>query len=86
MLVRITGNDRAQMEYRNYETEIVLKQGIELVGWSESYGPLVNASQLASNVQMLQSVLNDISKGVIRFVALSEVEKRKRRALYNEKV
>ena len=86
LLRQITGNERALMEYKNYESEIVAKQGIELIGWVEKYGPIVNTSQLAHNVRMLQAILDDLNRGLIKFVRLSRAEMQRRLEVHQNKI
>ena len=67
------------MSYKNYEKEITIDQGVELVGWLGKHGPLVNTAQLTSSIKTLQAIMHDIDRDEIRFVRLlpAEIERRR---------
>lgn len=72
------------MQYIRYEEEIVLKLGIELVGWM--YDKIVNPSQLSSALEPLSTLRNALRDGQCKFVRLSPPEIKQRIAAYQEKL
>ncbi|KAH9929137.1 hypothetical protein B0H21DRAFT_826223 [Amylocystis lapponica] len=73
MLVNITGKKKAQMNYVNYEKEIVLKYGVELHGWTHE--KFANPSNLSTSVSPLRILLDAIEQGECRFVRLTATER-----------
>ena len=72
------------MQYIRYEEDIVLKKGVELVGWT--YEKIINPSSLSSAVQPLRNLRDAIKDKRCRFVRLSAQELSARVAAYQEKV
>ncbi|OCH84194.1 hypothetical protein OBBRIDRAFT_839892 [Obba rivulosa] len=61
MLVEITGNLKAIMNYVNYEKDIVLRYGIELQGWTHE--KFVNPSDLSMSLPPLEKLHAAIKSG-----------------------
>ena len=83
-IAEITGDDTATMQYIHYEEDIVLKKGVELVGWT--YEKIINPSSLSSAVQPLRNLHDVIKDKRCRFVRLSAQELSARVVAYQEKV
>jgi hypothetical protein len=54
MVVEISGNPKAVMQYVNYEEDIVLHYGVVLEGWT--HDKFVNPSKLSSTLPPLQKL------------------------------
>jgi hypothetical protein len=79
-VVSITGNPKAVMQYANYEEAIVLKYGIELIGWT--HDKFSNPSELSNALEPLRTLLEALNNQSCKFVKLSFSEHRAREAKY----
>jgi hypothetical protein len=84
LLVEITGNPKAVMQYSRYEEDIVQRYGIVLEGWT--YENLVNPSELSSSLPPLTILLEALKSGDCKFVKLSAAERKEREAAYQAKI
>jgi hypothetical protein len=84
VVVEITGNPNAVMQYVNYEEAIVQRYGIELQGWT--YKKLVNPSELSTAVGPLQRLLDAIKGGDCKFIKLTAEERWKCLEAYKKKI
>jgi hypothetical protein len=84
MLVEITGNSRAIMQYARYEEDIVQRYGIELQGWT--YETIINPSLVSSSLPPLRALMDALTAGTCKFVKLSASEKKEREAAYMAKI
>lgn len=84
LLVEITGNPNAVMHYVRFEEDIVLRYGIDLVGYT--YEKLVNPSLLSTSILPLKGLLDALENGTCKFVKLSAQERKKRQDTYNLKL
>jgi hypothetical protein len=84
MLVEITGNSKAIMQYVRYEEEIVQHYGIELQGWT--YEKIINPSLFSSSLPPLRALMDALTAGTCKFVKLSASEKKEREAAYMTKI
>jgi hypothetical protein len=84
ILVKITGNSNAVMQYINYEEAIIQRYGIELQGWT--YEKFVNPSELSTSLPLLRKLLNAIDNGDCKFVKLTAEETSKRLETYKKRV
>ncbi|KAF8506422.1 hypothetical protein BU17DRAFT_100793 [Hysterangium stoloniferum] len=75
-LSEITGLDNVQMQYLNYEWDIVQHFGVELVGWTAEF---VNLSQLSNALAPLQELADALEAGTCKFVQLTTAECRPRK-------
>lgn len=82
-LVDITGNPKAVMQYTRYEEDIVLRYGVELVGWT--YENFVNPSELSTSLGPLTTLFNALKSGECKFIKLSLTELREREAKHRAK-
>ncbi|KAI0629627.1 hypothetical protein C8Q77DRAFT_1161207 [Trametes polyzona] len=64
MLCTETGNKKAVMNYVNHELNVVLRYGVELVGYHASF---VNPSSLTSSLPTLRNLLAAIDDGTCHF-------------------
>jgi hypothetical protein len=72
------------MQYQNYETEIVIQHGVQLVGWTNTkWAP---PGELSSALPALQQLLTAIETKACKFVKLTEAERKAREAEYSRKV
>ncbi|KAJ6464982.1 hypothetical protein C8R45DRAFT_755796, partial [Mycena sanguinolenta] len=60
------------MAYVNYVEDIVLKYGIELIGWTPD--KWCNPSELTTSLPVLRMLLNAIKNGDCKFQRLSSSE------------
>ncbi|KAF8512929.1 hypothetical protein BU17DRAFT_95798 [Hysterangium stoloniferum] len=74
-LSEITGLDNVQMQYSNYERDIVQHFGVELVGWTAEF---INPSQLSNALAPLQELADTLEAGTCKFVWLTTAECRVR--------
>jgi hypothetical protein len=84
MLVEITGNSKAVMQYERYDEEIVQRYGIELQGWT--YEKIINPSLVSSSLPPLRALMDALMEGKCKFVKLSASEKKQREAAYMAKI
>ncbi|OBZ67744.1 hypothetical protein A0H81_12133 [Grifola frondosa] len=84
LLCEITGNPKATMNYVNYERDIVLHYGIQLVGWTAD--KFSNPSELSNSLGPLQKLKNALENGDCRFERLSTTELAERQKKFDEKV
>ncbi|KAJ7473509.1 hypothetical protein FB451DRAFT_1558700 [Mycena latifolia] len=82
LLVTITQNSDAVMQYVNYEEDIVHRYGIELVGWTPD--KWCNPSDLTSSLTVLRELLDALKSGDCKFVKLSVEELKERITDYKE--
>ncbi|KAJ6591775.1 hypothetical protein DFH09DRAFT_1073634 [Mycena vulgaris] len=76
-LVEVSGNLNAAMAYVNYEANIVLKHGVELVGWTAD--KFCSPSELTSSLPILRKLLNALESGDCMFVKLGPAELKQRK-------
>ncbi|GBE84240.1 hypothetical protein SCP_0602180 [Sparassis crispa] len=84
MLVEITRNSKAVMNYVNYERDIVLKYGITLQGWTHE--KWANPSDLSTSPPPLRTLLAALESGTCKFEQLTSEELKKRTEEYDQKV
>ncbi|KAJ7190069.1 hypothetical protein GGX14DRAFT_580167 [Mycena pura] len=73
-LMSITGKSDIRMDYIYHEESIVLKYGVELVGWTcERF---VNPSELSSSVTVLTTLCDALRDGECKWVKLTPAERR----------
>ncbi|OBZ65923.1 hypothetical protein A0H81_14083 [Grifola frondosa] len=84
MLVDITGNEKAVMNYVSYERDIVLLYGIELVGWTMD--KWANPSDLSNSIPPLQKLYSALESGQCHFVRVGMTDLNERRKAYDAKV
>jgi hypothetical protein len=72
------------MQYVNYETNIVIRYGVELVGWT--HPKWANPSELSTSLGPLQVLLDAIDSGSCKFVKLTRDQQKQREAAYNAKL
>jgi len=73
--VEITGDEKALMQYANYEELVIQKYGVELQGWT--FEKLVNPSLLSTSLPGLRRLLDAINNGDCKFTKLSPLEVKK---------
>ncbi|OSC96263.1 hypothetical protein PYCCODRAFT_1429195 [Trametes coccinea BRFM310] len=83
MLCTETGNKKAVMNYVNHEKDVVLRYGVELVGYHPSF---VNPSSLTSSLPTLRNLLAAIDDGTCHFRRVPPNELRKREQDHDAKV
>ncbi|PPQ82115.1 hypothetical protein CVT25_014277 [Psilocybe cyanescens] len=83
-LEEITGNPHTVMHYLCFEEDIVLRYGIDLVGYT--YKKLMNPSDLSTSLPLLKALLDALENGTCKFVKLSAQELKKRQDAYNTKL
>lgn len=83
MLATITGNPKARMAYEHYMDDIVLKYGVELVGWDFK---MANPSELSSALGPLQEQRRKIENRECKFIKLSSEELRRKQADYDAEI
>ncbi|KAJ6455347.1 hypothetical protein C8R45DRAFT_1187918, partial [Mycena sanguinolenta] len=84
LLATITGNSNIRMDYIYFEESIVLKYGIDIVGWTCSR--FVNPSDLSSSLSVLTTLRDAIRDGVCKFVKLTPAERKARREKWDADV
>ncbi|KAF7341569.1 hypothetical protein MSAN_02053800 [Mycena sanguinolenta] len=84
LLVAITGNPNIRMDYIYFEECIVLKYGIDIVGWT--CARFVNPSDLSSSLTVLTTLRDAIRDGTCKFVKLTAAERKARREKWNADV
>jgi hypothetical protein len=84
MVVEITGNPKAIMQYVNYEEDIILCYGVVLEGWTHE--KFVNPSELSSALPPLQKLMEALKAGTCKFVKLSSAKQKKREAERKKKL
>ncbi|THG93298.1 hypothetical protein EW026_g7903 [Hermanssonia centrifuga] len=72
LLVEISGNEHANMQYLNYERDIVQKYHIKMVGWTHE--KFVNVSELGNSLEPLEKLWNALKNGTCKFVKISSTE------------
>ncbi len=72
------------MQYANYEEAIVLKYGIEMVGWTHE--KFCNPSELSNSLEPLRTLLEALNTQTCKFARLSPAERRAREAKYKADV
>lgn len=72
------------MQYTNYEADIVIKYGIELVGWT--HDKFCNPSELSNSLEPLRTLLDALNNQMCKFVKLSPQDRRTREAKYQADV
>ena len=77
--MEITGDEKALMQYANYEELIVQKYEIELQGWT--FEKLANPSLLSTSLPGLRRLLDAINNGDCKFTKLSPLEVKNRHEL-----
>jgi hypothetical protein len=86
MIVNITGDAKAMMQYDRYEKLLVVEKGIQLANWPDDV-PFVNASEIGS-LQTLRRLLKALTledeTERCRWVHLSEEEWEARKTAYYE--
>ncbi|KAJ7506452.1 hypothetical protein B0H11DRAFT_1657605, partial [Mycena galericulata] len=65
------------MDYTYHEESIVLKHGVELVGWTADR--FVNPSELSSSLAVLTTLRDAIKNGDCKWVRLEPAERRARK-------
>ncbi|EPS96917.1 hypothetical protein FOMPIDRAFT_1129521, partial [Fomitopsis schrenkii] len=83
-LAEITKSKKVQMSYKNFERDIVVEYGIDIVGWT--HPTWKDPSKLSTSLPALQTLLDALNSGACRFVRLSKPEHAKRKAAHEAKV
>ena len=83
-VVTVTRDPNAQMQYKNFERDIVVEYGVDLVGWT--HPSFKCPAKLSTSLPPLQTLLDALESGACRFVRLSKPERTRRRAEYQRKV
>jgi hypothetical protein len=83
-LADATGSNTVQMQYEHYETQIVHKHGIELVGWTAE--KFVQPGNLSSLIEGLQELRDALQNGSCRWRKLTSLEKKARIDEYHARV
>jgi len=83
--VEITGNPQAVMHWTHFEEDVVLRYGIDLVGYTP-YEKLQNPSELSTSIPPLQALLTALETGACKFVKLSSDELKKREESHSAKL
>jgi hypothetical protein len=83
-LSEITRSETIEMQYEDYQRGIVLKHGVELIGWTADQ--FVNPSQLSSALGPLRTLRDALISGTCKFQKLSPEERAERQKLYEAKV
>ncbi|KAJ3501325.1 hypothetical protein NLJ89_g9385 [Agrocybe chaxingu] len=84
MLMDITDNEQATMQYVNYEELVVQRYSVELVGWTcEKF---INPSELSTSLPPLRRLLDAINNQECKFVKLTPLQLKKRRAEQQKKI
>ncbi|EPS95022.1 hypothetical protein FOMPIDRAFT_37516, partial [Fomitopsis schrenkii] len=83
-LAEITKSKKVQMSYKNFERDIVVEYGINIVGWS--HPTWKDPSKLSTSLPALQTLLDALNSGACHFVRLSKPEHAKRKAAHEAKV
>ncbi|THG93050.1 hypothetical protein EW026_g8073 [Hermanssonia centrifuga] len=72
LLVEITGNPSAQMQYVNYERDIVQRYHVKMVGWTHE--KFVNVSDLGNSLELLETLWSALRNGKCKFIKISAAE------------
>ncbi|TFY50860.1 hypothetical protein EVJ58_g10858, partial [Rhodofomes roseus] len=84
LLVAITKDSKAQMQYKNFERDIVVVHGIDIKGWTHPKWD--SPSKLSTSLPPLQTLLDALNSGTCHFFCLSPEELTKRKAVYHCRV
>jgi hypothetical protein len=84
IIVKITGQSNAVMQYLNYERDTVLRHGVVLEGWTHS--TWANPSELSTSLEPLRKLLDALKNDTCKFVKLTSEQRQKRQEAYNKKV
>lgn len=68
------------MQYLYYEEDIVIKEGVDLIGWTQDR--FVNPSELSSSVSVLTELRDVLKDGTCKWVKLTAVERKARKAAW----
>ncbi|EPS92521.1 hypothetical protein FOMPIDRAFT_1100015, partial [Fomitopsis schrenkii] len=82
--VAITKDKDAQMQYKNFEHDIVIQYGVDLVGWTHS--SFKCPSKLSTSLPPLQTLLDALNSGTCHFKCLSKQEHAMRKVAYQCKL
>ncbi|KAJ7041291.1 hypothetical protein C8F04DRAFT_898607, partial [Mycena alexandri] len=86
------------MEYLHYEESIVLRYGVQLIGWTPGRvkddksptgwidGPIRNISDLSSSLPVLTTLRDALKSGDCKWVKLTQEERKERQRQWDEKV
>jgi len=74
--VEITSNPEAVMHWTHFEEDVVLRYGIDLVGYT--YEKLQNPSEMSTSLAPLRALLTALETGACKFVKLSSEERKRR--------
>ncbi|KAJ7802674.1 hypothetical protein B0H14DRAFT_3488258 [Mycena olivaceomarginata] len=80
----ITGRDNIEMQYVNYEEDIVLAHGVKMVGWTMPQ--FKNPSELSTALAPLQELLAALKADTCTFVKLTAQERIDREKKYEDDV
>ncbi|EMD37548.1 hypothetical protein CERSUDRAFT_94550 [Gelatoporia subvermispora B] len=80
MLVEITKNPKAAMNYLHFGRDIIIKYSIDLIGWT--HDKFANPSDLSTSLPPLQKLKAVLDDGKCFFVKLTPGEREKREAAY----
>ncbi|KAJ7747704.1 hypothetical protein B0H14DRAFT_2636711 [Mycena olivaceomarginata] len=84
MTVKVTGKADIRMDYVYYIESIVVKYGVELIGWP--CDRFVNPSDLSSSLTVLTIVSDALKDGACKWVKLSSAERKAREANFEADV
>ncbi|KAJ7822373.1 hypothetical protein B0H14DRAFT_3731711 [Mycena olivaceomarginata] len=84
MTVKVTGKADIRMDYVYYIESIVVKYGVELIGWP--CDRFVNPSDLSSSLTVLTTVSDALKDGACKWVKLSSAERKAREANFEADV
>ncbi|KAJ6626527.1 hypothetical protein B0H10DRAFT_1998713 [Mycena sp. CBHHK59/15] len=83
-LINITGEPNTQMQYINYEEDLVHRYGVIIVGWM--FDKLISPSDMSTSLPTLQELLNALKSGKCHFVKLTPEELKERKAKFRADV
>ncbi|KAI0368480.1 hypothetical protein BV20DRAFT_1054060 [Pilatotrama ljubarskyi] len=83
MLCTITGNPKAIMHYAKHEKNIILRYGVELVGYCAE--KFVNPSALSTSLPPLRLIIKAINDSECSFVCLTPAQLQAQQKTYDEK-
>jgi len=83
-VVEITQNPKAIISYTDFEEKIVLRYGVDIVGYT--YDNFVNPSELSSSLPPLKALLDALNDNTCKFIKLTSSERKERETTFYSKV
>ncbi|KAH9923874.1 uncharacterized protein B0H18DRAFT_1120218 [Fomitopsis serialis] len=74
-LVELTGNEKIKMNYLNFERDFIVKQGIDVLGWT--HDKFINPSDMSTSLPPLRKLVDALKNGSCKFVEAGDVAPRK---------